>query len=91
MTFVVQCPHCRHGNEDPFEVMTRGEVDWTLCASCNVKFFYLMADCQACEEECVFTWRAAPESPQTSLLECSQCAHRLEISDAAIRPDQPRG
>ena len=45
MTFVVQCPYCRHGNEDPFEVMTRGEVDWTRCASCEAKFFYLIADC----------------------------------------------
>jgi hypothetical protein len=87
VTFAVHCPHCRHGNEDPFEVMALGDLDWTRCASCGRKFFYLIADCQACEGESVFTWAAPPEPPWTALLRCSHCGDRLTLCNEAYRAD----
>ena len=91
MTFAVNCPHCRFGNVDPFEVMTRGDLDWTLCASCGRKFYFLIADCAACEEESMFAWEEPPAPPWTSRLACSHCGLRLEFSDEAHFADQSRG
>jgi hypothetical protein len=88
MTFAVHCPHCDAGNEDPFEVMARGDVDWMNCCSCRGKFFFLIAECQTCEAECVFAWHAAPPPDWTRLLRCSHCDQRLELSDDARLADQ---
>ena len=87
MAFAVHCPHCDAANEDPFEVMVRGDVDWMNCGACGSKFFFLIAECQACEEESVFAWQAAPPPEGTRLLRCSHCGQRLELSDDARLAD----
>jgi hypothetical protein len=87
MTFAVHCPHCDAANEDPFEVMARGDVDWMNCAACRRKFFFLIAECQACEEECEFAWQAAPSPEWTRVLRCSHCDQPLELSDDARLAD----
>ena len=79
MTFAVCCPHCNDANGDPFEVMARGEIDWTLCAGCGKRFYFLVAECNACEEESVFAWKEAPVPPWTPGLCCGHCGQRLEF------------
>lgn len=83
-TFAVKCPHCLASDEDPFEVLARGDIDWTMCVSCGKKFYFLVVECQACEEESVFTWQAVPEPPWTRSLHCSHCGRPLELSDEAL-------
>ena len=90
MNFAVICPHCQCGNEDPFDVMTRNDIDWTHCESCGRKFHYLIADCASCEEESVFAWREPPDTPPTLRLDCSCCGLHLEFSDEAYFADQSR-
>ena len=61
----VHCPRCMHANEDPFEVMARDEVDWMNCHGCGKKFFFLLAGCDTCVDESIFTWRNLPSPAQT--------------------------
>lgn len=84
MTFAVHCPHCRGSNEDPFEVMPRGDIDWVTCSSCSKRFFFLLAECAVCEGESVFTWPGAPVPPWTSALCCGHCGRPLELSDDVL-------
>jgi hypothetical protein len=82
-TFELQCPHCQAANEDPFEVVPRGEFDWMICTGCTKKFYFFVAECEACEEETVFTWQVVPEPPWTTSLCCSYCTRRIGISNEA--------
>lgn len=81
MTFAVQCPDCQRGNDDPFEVMARGHVDWTHCCWCSQHFFFLIAECKSCEEESVFAWSAAPLPGEIKALRCRVCDSPIELFD----------
>lgn len=86
----VSCPHCLQGNEDPVEVMARGEVDWTNCGACNRRFLFLLAVCEHCTEESVFAWREAPAPAETQQLRCQTCGRGLEWPDEALAEDHSR-
>jgi hypothetical protein len=81
MTFAVHCPHCQRGNDDPFEVMARGEIDWTHCCWCKRLFFFMIAECKACEEESIFAWPGAPLPPEIKALRCRACDLPIELFD----------
>ncbi|GAB3759110.1 hypothetical protein GCM10028796_05800 [Ramlibacter monticola] len=83
----VSCPYCSGSKEDAFETMARDRVDWTNCDSCKGKFFYLLACCDACVEESVFSWRERPSVPALEALWCNACGHVLRSSATALASD----
>jgi uncharacterized OB-fold protein len=83
----VPCPHCAHATNDAFETMTRDGVDWTHCGSCQEKFFYLLACCDACGEESTFSWRKRSTPFEAEPLRCNSCGHVFQPSDGAPLSD----
>lgn len=81
MTFAVPCPYCHRSKDDPFEVMARGDIDWTHCSWCTRRFLFLIAECKACEEESVFTWPEAPLPLEIRALRCRACDLPIELLD----------
>jgi transcription elongation factor Elf1 len=90
MEWSVICPRCGAANEDPFEVMTRDDVDWTTCGNCRTRFFFLATDCEQCEHEAVFAWPAAPAPEEMRNLSCWACGspvgrcHETPLSGGAL-------
>ena len=83
--FAITCPHCAAVNDDPFEVFTRGTVDWHSCINCEQRFYYLIGDCDACETETPFSWPIEPVGITPSDLKCSKCGSRYGHSHEAQR------
>ena len=79
MTFAVHCPHCNDANHDPFEVMARGEVDWTLCAGCGERFIFLWPNATLARRKVSSHGREPPCRLGRSGLCCGHCGHRLEF------------
>lgn len=74
--FALTCPHCGSANDDPFEVFTRGTVDWNSCLDCDRRFYYFIGDCNTCEAETPFTWPVEPVGITSSDLKCGNCGSR---------------
>jgi len=77
-TFQMVCPRCDASHGDPFEVVSRGKVDWMLCDVCGEQFHHLVIECGVCEEENVFTWPSVPTTSESEV-RCATCASRLEF------------
>lgn len=83
--FAIACPHCGAATKDPFEVFTRGAIARQHCMTCGKDFHFLIADCEVCEEESVFTWPEEPIGLTKSDLKCLSCGaqygHDREAQD----------
>lgn len=88
MAFALHCPHCTCGNDDPFEVMARGHVDWMHCSGCARHFYFLIAECKACEEESTFAWQGAPLPSDMKALRCRACGLPVELLDEPTFSDR---
>lgn len=80
--FSVTCPACQHANDDPFEVMARGSVDWTTCVGCRRPFSYLILLCEHCVEESAFTGTDAALQ-DVAFVTCKHCSRPLSQNDEA--------
>ena len=87
MDWSISCPWCQASNEDPFEVMPRGSVDWSTCVRCRNRFFLLVTDCHKCEQENMFAWRQVPLPAQMSGLACVACGWSVGRSDETPSTD----
>lgn len=73
----VPCPHCRDAKDDAFEVMARNAIDWTKCDACSRPYQYVIAECDRCDAETVFSWRERPQASEVARLNCHACGAGL--------------
>jgi transcription elongation factor Elf1 len=74
MSLVLHCPHCRHLQEDPFEVLVpNDEIDWMKCEACEKPFFFAILECPRCAGESAYSWLLEPPPQTLAMLTCRTC------------------
>ena len=70
----IQCPHCEHREDDPYELVQGDSVQALVCGACARTFYLALMNCLACGHEWQFGWRHAPALVEFHQLICGQCS-----------------
>lgn len=71
----VQCPHCKHEEDDSLECLDDQQVLRLHCASCSKPFHFAVMECEDCGAEMAYAWTEAPGEDALSQLRCATCQH----------------
>lgn len=78
----LQCPHCEHDHDDPFEIIEGGVVDSMACHLCRKPFWFLLVECQRCAGEYALSWVSEPSGDVVNLTTCRVCFEPTQVHDA---------
>jgi transcription elongation factor Elf1 len=83
----VACPRCGHAADDDFEVVDQNRGEAMRCSSCDLRFHFLVKECERCGDETVFRWILEPTATTLDALACASCTlmyrnHGIDETDA---------
>lgn len=82
---VIECPRCRHTEDDDYEVTPENALQSMRCVGCGVHFYFAVMDCAACGAEHFFGWEDEPGAETVQRLTCSACNRPyVEDEDTSI-------
>jgi Zn ribbon nucleic-acid-binding protein len=68
-----RCPHCGAAEQDDYEVLETNDLHALRCGACGRRFTLLIAECPACAEESLITWRDEPSPEVLRYVRCLHC------------------
>ena len=78
----IECPHCKHAEDDDFEVIEQNALHSMHCVACVGDFHFAVMECRMCGAENLFTWARRPAADAVDNMACPACG-RSYVEDEA--------
>jgi transcription elongation factor Elf1 len=69
----IECPHCKHAEDDDFEVVEQDALHVMRCVACEGDFHFAVMECRMCGAEDLFIWAHRPATDAVDAMACPAC------------------